>query len=245
MSRALLAAAALAASLGLLPSERPTAVCWTNGVWFNGRTFDHAEVCSLGSRLTLKHPRTIGRTVDLRGRHLVPAFGEAHNHNIPGPDLPATIRRYLEQGIFYVMIQGNSPSARDEILARVNIPRSVNVVFANGLFTAPGGHPSALVERNIARGGMTEADRDGGFLHPVASTDAIDRAWSRAVVPQHPDFIKVALVYQRTVWPACRVLHRIVTGSIRPSCRTSCGWRTAITCGSRRMSKARTTSMWR
>jgi len=195
MSRALVAATALAASLAMLPAERAAAVCWTNGVWFNGRAFEHVDVCSVGPHLTLKPPRTIGRTVDLSGRHIVPAFGEAHNHNIPGPDLPGTIRRYLEQGIFYVMVQGNSPAARDEIAARVNTPRSVNVVFANGLFTAPGGHPSALVERNIARGGMTDADRDGGFLHPVSSTDGVDRAWWTAVVPQHPDFIKVVLVY--------------------------------------------------
>ena len=195
MTRVPLAAIVLAAAMASIAADRPDAVRWTNGLWFNGRSFVRVDVYSVGSRLTLKRPRTTGRTVDLGGKHIVPAFGEAHNHNIPGPDLPGTVRRYLEQGIFYVMIQGNSPTARDEIAGQVNTPRSVTVVFANGLFTAPGGHPSALVERNIARGGMTTNDRDGGFLHPVSSTDAIDRAWWTAVVPQHPDFIKLVLVY--------------------------------------------------
>ncbi len=195
MIRALLAVAALALSMAPVPTGRPAAIAWTNGMWFDGRTFVRVDVYSEGSRLTLERPRTIGRTVDLGGRHIVPAFGEAHNHNLPGPDVPGTIRRYLEQGIFYVMIQGNSPTARDEIRGLVNQPGSVHAVFANGIFTAPGGHPSALVERNIARGGMSADDRDGGFLHPVSSTNNIDRAWWQAITPQHPDFIKLVLAY--------------------------------------------------
>src|SRR5262249_57812103 len=60
---------------------------------------------------------------------------------------------------------------------------------------APGGRPTALVERNITNGGMTAADRDGGFLLPVSSVADIERAWTRSVRQQHPDFIKMMLVY--------------------------------------------------
>lgn len=197
MTRALCAVVVgVALSAALLHGDDAAVVtAWTNGRWFNGTAFIRADVYSRGSRITLKRPRTVQRTVDLSGRYLVPAFGEAHNHNLPGPDVPGTIRRYLEQGIYYVMIQGNAPGARDEIRGLVNQPGSVRVVFANGIFTAPGGHPSALVERNIARGGMSADDRDGGFLHPVSSTDNIDRAWWQAITPQHPDFIKLVLAY--------------------------------------------------
>jgi hypothetical protein len=173
----------------------PPAVAWSNGLWFDGRAFREADVYSVGDRLTLKRPRAVERTVSLGGRHVVGAFAEAHNHNIPGADTPAMIREYLARGIYYVMIQENVPQARAELGARINVPTSVDVAFANGAFTAPGGHPSALVGRNIANGGMTSADLDGGFLNPVSSRADVDRAWDRAVRLQHPDFVKMTLVY--------------------------------------------------
>ena len=115
-------------------------------------------VYSIGDRLTLKKPSKVDRTVDLTGKFLVGAFGEAHNHNIPSDNTDRTIRTYLEQGIFYVMIQTNVPDAPAKLKALINRPDSVDVLFANGSFTAPGGHPTALVRRNIANGGMTNED---------------------------------------------------------------------------------------
>jgi imidazolonepropionase-like amidohydrolase len=41
---------------------------------------------------------------------------------------------------------------------------------------------------------MTTEDRNGGFLLPVSSTADIDRQWMR-LKQQHPDFIKMMLVY--------------------------------------------------
>jgi len=170
------------------------AIAWTNGSWFNGTSFQRQDMYSVGRRLTAKPPRNIDRTVDLSGGYVTPAFGEAHNHNIPSPDTAATIRTYLSQGIFYVMIQENMPQAREQLKGLVNVPGSIDVAFANGAFTAPGGHPSALVERNIKAAGMTAADRDGGFLLPVSSVADIDRQWMR-IRQQRPDFIKMILVY--------------------------------------------------
>jgi hypothetical protein len=92
-----------------------------------------------GDRLTLKTPSRADRMVDLTGKFLMGAFGEAHNHNIPSGDSDRTIRTCL------------------------------------------GGHPTALVRRNVANGGMTEADLDGGVLQPVRSRDDIDRVWSTRI----------------------------------------------------------------
>ena len=189
------AAAALAFfTAAAAPAERPPATAWVNGQWFDGEGFRRADVYSAGPRLTLKRPKTVDRTVDLAGRYVTGAFGEAHNHDIPSRDTAATIRTYLQQGVFYVMIQGNAPSVRESLRPLVNTPGSVEVAFANGLFTAPGGHPTALVERNVKNGGMTADDRDGGFLLPVASADDVARQWAR-VRSQRPDFVKIVLVY--------------------------------------------------
>ena len=184
-----------ALALTAAATQEPETVAWRNGAWFDGTGFRRVDVYSIGDRLTLKSPSKVDRTVDLTGRFLLAAFGEAHNHNIPSPDTARTIRAYLERGIFYVMIQTNVPEAPAKLKGLINRPDSVDVLFANGSFTAPGGHPTALVRRNIANGGMTNEDLDGGFLQPVRSPEDIDRVWSTRIKKQQPDFIKLTLVY--------------------------------------------------
>jgi hypothetical protein len=185
----------LAFALTAIAAQEREIISWRNGAWFDGTGFRRVDVYSIGDRLTLKEPSKVHRTVDLTGRFLVGAFGEAHNHNIPSGDTERTIRTYLEQGIYYVMIQTNVPEGPAKLTALINRPDSVDVLFANGSFTAPGGHPTALVRRNIANGGMTSEDLDGGFLQPVRSREDIDRVWGTRIRAQRPDFIKLTLVY--------------------------------------------------
>ena len=170
-------------------------MAWTGGAWFDGDLFRVMDVYTVGDQLTLRRPDEVSATQDLTGRFVVPPFGEAHNHNLPGAPTEEAVSRYLDEGVFYVMIQGNTPGARPELADIVNRDRSVDAVFANGLFTAPGGHPSALVTRNLEAGIMEPADLDGGFLLPVAAESDIDRLWQQSVERQAPDFIKVVLVY--------------------------------------------------
>jgi hypothetical protein len=184
-----------ALALTAAAAQEPETVAWRNGAWFDGTGFRRVDVHSIGDRLTFKNPSKVDRTVDLTGRFLMGAFGEAHNHNIPSGDTERTIRTYLEQGILYVMIQTNVPEAPAKLKVLINRPDSVDVLFANGSFTAPDGHPTALVRRNIANGGMTNEDLDGGFLQPVRSREDIDRVWSTRIRKQRPDFIKLTLVY--------------------------------------------------
>jgi hypothetical protein len=172
----------------------PSVTAWTNAAWFDGAAFKRLTVYSIDDRLSLKPQAQIARTVDLGGGFVTPAFAEAHTHQVTSGDADAAIRTYLHQGIFYVMSQVNVPQARERLGARVNVPTSIDLAFANGAFTAPGGHPTALVKRNIQQGGMTNDDLNGGFLYSVATIDDIDRAWTR-IRTQHPDFIKIILTY--------------------------------------------------
>jgi hypothetical protein len=176
-------------------AQVPDTVAWRNGSWFDGTRFQRVDVYSTGERLSLKAPARVDRIVDLTGRFLTGAFGEAHNHNIPSENSARTIRAYLERGIYYVMIQTNPPDAPVRLNGLINRPDSVDVLFANGSFNAPGGHPAALVRRNIANGGMTAQDLDGGFIHAVSSREDIDRVWATRIRAQQPDFIKLTLVY--------------------------------------------------
>lgn len=172
----------------------PAVTAWTNGLWFDGAIFKKVDVYTIDDRLTLKRPRAIGRTVDLAGGYVTGGFGEAHTHQVASGDADASIRTYLQQGIFYVMSQENVPQARGRLAGKVNVPGSVDVAFANGAFTAPGGHPTALVQRNISQGGMTIEDLNGGFLFSVASIADVEAAWTK-VRAQRPDFIKIILTY--------------------------------------------------
>jgi amidohydrolase family protein len=193
--RTLIPVLALALAAPVLAQKAQPVTAWENGRWFDGTAFKKADVYSIGARLTLKPPTRVDRHVDLADGYVTGAFGEAHNHNIPSGDTDATIRTYLQQGIFYVMIQGNQPDVPPTLAGTINTPTSVDVAFANGLFTAPGGHPTALVRRNIANGGMRDVDLRDGFILAAPSTDDVDRLWWRVVRPHRPDFIKIVLVY--------------------------------------------------
>jgi len=181
-------------ALAYLRAAAPTATAWVNGQWFDGTRFTRLDVYSIGDRLTLRRPRTVDRTIDLAGGYVTGAFGEAHTHQVTSGDADASIRTFLRQGIFYVMSQANIAQARERLGSRVNVASSLDVAFAGGGFTAPGGHATALVKRNISQGGMTPDDLTGGFLTSVASIEDVDRAWPK-LRTQRPDFVKIILVY--------------------------------------------------
>jgi imidazolonepropionase-like amidohydrolase len=168
-----------------------------DGRWLGADGFRAGTRWAVGGRITMRRPARIDSVIDLAGRWVVPPFGEAHNHNVeystPGRT-DSLIRRYLRDGVFYVKNPGNLPRGRDSLAGRVNVPNGVDVVFANGLLTATGGHPTGLYLRNRARGAMTPADSDGGFLWILDSLPDLARKWPR-ILAGRPDFIKVVLVH--------------------------------------------------
>jgi imidazolonepropionase-like amidohydrolase len=147
--------------------------------------------------LTSGKPARVDSVIDLTGKYVIPPFGEAHNHNVEWTDegtFSRLKRTYLEAGIFYVKNPNNLPRARTPLFDKINIPTSIDVVFANGGLTASGGHPLGVVKRNIERGGMTEADGDGGFYFIIDNLADLDRKWEK-ILAGKPDFIKTYLLY--------------------------------------------------
>ena len=76
----------------------------------------------------------------------------------------------------------------------INTPGGVDVIFSNGVLTSPGGHPLALVQRDIERGAMTPQDGEGGFYYTIASPADLDQKWPMLLATK-PDFIKTILAY--------------------------------------------------
>lgn len=163
------------------------------GRWFDGRTFVARTMFVEQGRFVARRPARVDSVIDLTGRFVVPPFGEAHNHNIEGARTEV-VAAYLAAGIFYVKDPCSFPEARVEAIGKLNTPTSIDGIFSGGCITSPGGHPSGLVKRNIARGVMQPTDGDGRFLHAVVDSADFERRWP-GIVAAKPDFIKVILVY--------------------------------------------------
>lgn len=163
-----------------------------DGRWYDGRGFVAGTRWSVYGVLTVRRPAAVDSVIDLGGRWVIPALGEAHNHNaIPGDT--AAVARHLRAGVFHVKNPNNLPRDRAGTGAPVGTPRAIDVAYANGGITGPGGHPIAIVRRNLARGNWTAADGET-FMHVVATRADLDRTWP-AVRAGNPDFIKAYLLY--------------------------------------------------
>ena len=170
---------------------------FVNGRWFDGQKFIVKKFYAVGGMLTSKKPSRIDSIIDLTGKYVVPPFGEAHNHNVEWNSeetFARTTRMYLEAGVFYVKNPNNLPRARVPLLGKINIPTSIDVVFANGGLTASGGHPLGVVRRNLERGGMTKEDAEGAFYFTIDNLADLDHKWEK-IKAGRPDFIKTYLQY--------------------------------------------------
>lgn len=175
------------------PDDR--VVAYEGGRWFRGDRFVPAVGYVEAGVLSFRRPARIDARVNLLGGYVVAPFAEAHNHNVESSTgSEARLARYLEHGIFYVKNPNSLPRDRPAIAARVNTPTSIDATFANGGWTGVDGHPSALVRRNIARNGWTEADGDGGFYWTAASEEELAAKWP-TYLAQRPQFVKAYLLF--------------------------------------------------
>lgn len=165
----------------------------THGRWFDGNAFVARTVYVDRGVIVARRPVRVDSTIDLSGKFIVSPYGEAHNHNIEGAPA-ATIKKYLGAGIFYVKDPCSFPEASVDAVGKLNVPTSIDGVFAGGCLTSRDGHPSGLVKRNIARGSMKERDGDGRFLYALVDSTDFERRWP-GILANKPDFIKVILVY--------------------------------------------------
>jgi hypothetical protein len=206
MTRTLLVGAVLASATLVIscaatartaPADRAVTYEVRNGKWLGPNGFRSETRYVVDARLSLARPSVVDSVIDVDGGWIVPPYGEAHNHNVSFTTPARTdslLARYLRDGVFYVQNPGDLPRSRDTLAGRINRPGMVDAAFANGLLTATGGHPTGLYLRNLARGGMTAADGDGGFLWLIDSLPDLEQKWPR-ILAGHPDIIKTVLVH--------------------------------------------------
>lgn len=174
---------------------------FVNGQWFNGKEFIATEFYSVNGILTKNAPASVDTVVDLKQQYIIPPFGEAHNHSPEtDQDLDVFIERYLADGIYYIKNPNSIPFATNKIKSKINHPRSVDVIYANGGLTANGGHPTVLYNYMLgttykkALPGWTTKSFEGEAYYLINSKEEFEKKWP-FILSQKPGFIKFYLIF--------------------------------------------------
>ncbi len=200
---AMAAGCAGAAGAPAQPSAKSSA--FINGRWFDGQGFQPATWYAVQGRLTQQRPAAPVETVDLSGLYVVPPFGEAHNHNLEGPwNVRAVAERYLRDGVFYVKNPNNVRDFALQIRSIVNVPTSIDAIFAHAGLTGQGGHPVALYEDvlRLSRYEPAIGPVERGWFenrsYVVVETEAELEAKWPLITSGRPDFVKIYLAHSET-----------------------------------------------
>jgi len=168
------------------------------GTWWTGSGFEPRTFWVVDGVLRSSWDGPVDQVVDLKGSWIVPPLGDAHNHAFAdGRDPSTRIASWLAQGIFYVKNPNNLPALAAPVRPLVNTPESVDVIYSNGGFTSPGGHPSQIYVRLAEHLGWTAADLEGQAYHSVAGLADLDAVWP-AFLATEPDFVKVYLEHSES-----------------------------------------------
>ncbi len=182
--------------VGSSPSGSETKA-FLNGEWFTGKEFRSTTFYAVNGILTRRKPTGPMETVDLQGGFIVPAFADGHNHSPSSKqDLAAANRAYLDAGVFYVLNAGGNAEPANSIRAQLGTPGTVDVIFAHGLFTCPGGHPKPYLEYLVDRG-VLPLDKEklaGRFFYSVDSIAQVENVWPQYLATK-PDFVKLVFVF--------------------------------------------------
>ena len=172
-----------------------------NGQWFNGKEFIATDFYSVNGFLTKNTPAIVDTIVDLKQQYIIPPFGEAHNHSPEtDQDIDVFIERYLADGIFYIKNPNSIPFATNKIKSKINHPRSVDVIYANGGLTANGGHPTTLYNYMLGTTykkvlpGWTTKSFEGEAYYLINSKEELEKKWP-FILSQKPGFIKFYLIF--------------------------------------------------
>lgn len=147
--------------------------------------------------LTRRPPERIDTVIDLAGDYVVPAAGDAHQHRFNDPTAIAEdTRRFLRDGVFYVMVQDAIVEPGPEVRRRVNTPLGVDVTYTRAPLVSSSHGLLRFFERMAAEGTFgsrrTAREMDGHAFFLIDSRADLEAKWP-AVLETNPDFIKVIL----------------------------------------------------
>lgn len=204
MTKAILLLPGLIFSSILLTAQN---FAFTKANWYDGVGFVPATWYSVNGTLTQKAPATIDSTFDLSGQWVVPPLADAYCSSISeNPSAEQQMKFYLNEGIFYLQVLGNTQAGRKNIdsLLQANAIHP-DFRFANGAFTCTLGYPFLNYEgpaqgvRNPQMFTQQYSEiREGRKMLGDAywfadSKDAVNKIW-KSVLDQKPDVLSIYLL---------------------------------------------------
>jgi len=172
-------------------------MAFVNGQWFNGTGFQRGTFYAVDGILRASKPADFVETVDLHDGLVVAAFGDAHNHSpSSNEDLTTANRAFLDAGVFYVLNAGGNAEPANAIRPHLGTPATIDMIFAHGLFTSPGGHPGPYLENLVDRGILPfdKAYLEGHFFYGVDTGQQLEKVWPQYLATK-PDFVKLVFVF--------------------------------------------------
>jgi hypothetical protein len=189
--------AALLGGCAAVPPTPATGVEYANGRWFDGGAFRDGSFYVAEGRLTWRRPATVTEVRDLKGGYVVPAFTDAHNHNVDNTfTWPFVNAQYLKDGIYYLKNPNNLERMVRDVRPLTGRADTIDVAFSNGGLTSPTGHPTALYRQLLqypAFKGVTPEDLPDNAYYIVDTDERLEAKWP-AILAGKPDFLKVYLL---------------------------------------------------
>jgi imidazolonepropionase-like amidohydrolase len=186
-------------------AQTPKTYQFTNGNWYDGKSFKKRTIYAVNGILTSKKPTKIDETVDLKNQFVIPPLADAHTHNLDRTNFKELMNEYFREGVFYVQVLGNYASGAKKSRPFFNQPTSLDVAFANGGLTSTFGHPFMAYEP-WAAGFYNPAEWDKNLesikKSRVGENDAyfffdskadVDAKWEK-FLESKPDLVKIFLV---------------------------------------------------
>jgi len=179
---------------GEAASPRPAGpvVAWTGAAVWSGEAFVERDLLVADGRVVEGFEPD--STVDVSGRWIVPAFGDAHQHTFGTEYSRYYLGDFVEAGVLYGLDLTNPASAGMEMqrLAAAD-SLSMDLAFSHGglsRLTGSRPHPAAVMERLYGDDDPESWSLEGNAYWTVDSTADIERMWPDFLA-QGPDVVKV------------------------------------------------------
>ena len=167
-----------------------------NGRWLEGDAFVAGTRYSVDGVLQRTKPARVDRVINLDRKFVIPPLAEAHNHWLEPDAIAEYNRRYLDDGVFYVMDQANVPFVAERVRAATNKAHTVDYTVAIFGITAPGGHPIQIMEQFVGFGifpAEWKGNPDRNAVLVVTSEEELDARWPMLRAAR-TDFVKMFLL---------------------------------------------------
>jgi imidazolonepropionase-like amidohydrolase len=196
----------IAVIIGACDSNNIKVTKYSNGHVFNGVDFKKTSFVVKNGELDFSTSAKFNSEVDLTGKYIIPAFGDAHTHNFDDVSkFDSIYEAYIDEGTFYVQVLTNHYSNYLKIKDSLNSEGKIDAKFAHGGITSTGGHPHSLYETqalNYSWRAMLDPDKKEEILsskikkddayYLIDSVSAIDENWNK-IMSKKPDFLKLYL----------------------------------------------------